>query len=246
MRSTSTIINTFINSFFPTRCILCEMLLDETSFSIGHSNMLAIMCTHCQCSIPTIESSCSKCSTPLIIESELCGVCLKQERYWHLCSSAFAYSSHISNLILLFKHQNNKKLINYFAQNIFETINESDTENCDFLCPVPMHPKRFALRGFNQSYELTKVLSRITSTPYLNLFSKTQETPQQASLDKKDREVSLKNSFLIKKQFLSTIRGSHIVLIDDVVTTGATTSELARILKIAKAKRVDVWCIART
>ncbi len=246
MQFTTSIFNLLLNSLSPSRCLLCKMLLDGDLSLANSNNDHTIICIHCQLSFPEIETSCSRCNTPLNTHSELCGICLKQERYWQQCTPAFSYSSSIADLILLLKHQNNNKLTEYFAQTIIEAIDEYQIESCDFLIPVPMHPKRFAKRGFNQSLQLTKALSLITGIPYINIFKKNEETPQQASLSKKQRETALKNNFHLKQRFLSILNNKRLVLIDDVVTTGATTSELARTLKIAKAKRVDVWCIART
>lgn len=238
------------DTLFPAKCLLCSMpqnqrhlndqLNDKLSSSKGY------ICHHCQLSLPEIHTACSKCCTPLNTDSELCGICIKQERYWQQCTSAFAYTQPIPHLIHQFKYQNKIELIDFFAQSMINSVDETLITPPELLLPVPIHPKRFAKRGYNQSSQLAKQTSLLTGIPYINAFIKNKETPQQASLDKKSREKTLKDNFSIKKRFLPLIKDKHLVIIDDVVTTGATSSELARMLKKAHAKRVDVWCIART
>ena len=226
-----------LKHLFPPKCLLCSMPL---GLSENH------VCIYCENSLPYIETGCSQCSTPMQIDEEICGVCLTTERYWQTCIAPFVYQPPISNFIHEFKFQNNKNHLAFFTRCMKLLAAESDQEMPDYLTFVPSHPKRFSQRGYNQSFKLTQALSKITDIPYIDSFNKVFETPQQISLSKKDRSIQLKNTFKIKDTSTTYIKNKHVTIIDDVVTTGSTSSELARILKIAKASRVDVWCIART
>jgi ComF family protein len=113
----------------------------------------------------------------------------------------------------------------------------------EVIIPIPLHPRRLAERGFNQALELARPISKALRIPlaYRN-FLRVRNTVTQTTLTKKYRAKNLKNAFVFKKYQAF----NHVALIDDVVTTGCTVNEMSRVLKKAGAKRIDVWCCART
>lgn len=110
------------------------------------------------------------------------------------------------------------------------------------LIPVPLHPARLKQRGYNQTVVLTKLLAKKLYLPYdLKSCQKTKNTPAQASLEKTKRYSNLHQAFKVR-----TLPYSHVVLVDDLLTTGSTANELALALKKTGIARVDIWCCART
>jgi ComF family protein len=110
------------------------------------------------------------------------------------------------------------------------------------LVPVPLHPRRERERGYNQAWELARVLGRELGIPVVaNLVLRTRETPPQASLDAAARRTNLVGAFALRR----APGVERIALVDDVLTTGATLGELARVLRAAGAGRVTAWTVAR-
>ena len=110
------------------------------------------------------------------------------------------------------------------------------------IIPVPLASSRFRARGFNQSTELARCIvehNRIEMRP--DVVSRTRETAEQAGLARAQRRKNVRGAFKV----LAPISGSHVAILDDVVTTGSTVNELARVLHRAGAKRIEVWAIAR-
>ena len=231
------IFTTLASYIFPSKCMLCQMQLTSNE---KHC------CEVCNTTLPYISTSCGKCSTPLTTAAQLCGFCLSTERHWELCISPFAYIEPLPELIQAFKYQNKNHTIDFFADSIIEATRSFTGPNPELLTFVPSHPLRFIDRGYNQSLLLTQLISKKTDAPYLCLFEKIKFTEQQTKLTQKKRIKAPKNTFRIKDSVRENIQKKHIAIIDDVVTTGSTCSELAKILKLAGASRVDVWSIART
>ena len=117
------------------------------------------------------------------------------------------------------------------------------------LVPVPLHAKKIRERGYNQSEELAKELSKVLQIPVIsNVLVKTKSTESQMTLKKEAREKNLLGAFAIKKCGTSDIphfSGKKIFIVDDVYTTGSTMNECAKILKQAGAKSIWGICIAR-
>ena len=231
------IFTTLFSNIFPSKCLLCQMPLISNE---KHC------CKTCDEGLPYIAEGCGKCSSPLSTAEELCGFCLSTERHWELCISPFAYIDPLPELIKAFKFQNKTHTINFFADSIIEATRNYDAFRPDVLTYVPSHPLRFIERGYNQSLLLTQAISKKIVIPYLPIFEKIKLTQQQTKLSQKKRIKEPKNTFRIKHSNRSNFQQKHIVIIDDVVTTGSTSAELAKTLKLAGASRVDVWCIART
>jgi len=112
----------------------------------------------------------------------------------------------------------------------------------NLIIPVPLHHKRELERGYNQSNLLALALTERLHIPLAQttLF-RILETPSQAGLTRKQRKKNLARAFAC-----SEIREKHIALVDDVVTTGSTVTEITKTLKQAGAETVDIWCICRT
>jgi ComF family protein len=112
----------------------------------------------------------------------------------------------------------------------------------DAILPVPLHKKRLIKRGFNQSLEITRAVAKEIQLPVLlKTVRRNRSTLAQTNLSKKDRQNNIKGCF----DLLRPPNHSHIVIIDDVITTGATVNELAKLLKISGVKTVGVWSLAR-
>jgi len=116
----------------------------------------------------------------------------------------------------------------------------------DMIIPIPLHPVRFWQRGYNQSAELARTLARKTNKLfYPEGLVRHKRTKQQVGLDATARRRNVATAFLVPKQALSEIENRHIVLVDDVFTTGATVRAAAQTLRMAGAARVDVITFSR-
>jgi len=113
----------------------------------------------------------------------------------------------------------------------------------DGMVPVPLHPRRFRSRGFNQARELARHLSRLTGVPVWCCLQRVRYTTVQASLNRTERLKNCQKAFCLNGDF--EISGARILLIDDVLTTGATVNECARVLKAAGARECRVLTVAR-
>jgi ComF family protein len=112
----------------------------------------------------------------------------------------------------------------------------------DYIIPVPLHPKRLYQRGFNQAQELAKPISKILNIGiHSNIVERFQNKPPQTTLSKKQRLKNMRDVF----RMANNAPQGHVLILDDVMTTGATTNELARMLKRKGASRVDIAVIAR-
>jgi ComF family protein len=117
----------------------------------------------------------------------------------------------------------------------------------DTLVPIPLSPQRLSERGYNQAWELTRSLARRLRIPACaDLLLRPMDTPHQVQLDRAQRQRNLRGAYALNEKRRSELQGSHVALVDDVMTTGATVREAAGTLLQSGARQVDVWVLART
>ncbi len=176
-----------------------------------------------------------------IVAPQLCGRCLKSTPGFDETHAPFRYDQSMRFLITQLKfhrsYKNARLLGNLLAQHIAEM---SELPEC--IIPVPLHSNRYFERSFNQSIEIARHVSKQLAIP-LDLTScvRSRDTRHQISLPAKKRRNNMKRAFSVIKP----LRYRHIAIIDDVMTTGATVSDLALALKQHGTARVDVWICAR-
>lgn len=244
----NTLFDSLLEWLIPSKCILCtaNFVISKEIYHLNSAHQRTL-CQHCIGSLSTITNACSVCNTP-IKTSGLCGVCIKNNRYWDCCYAAFEYNGSIKKLISNFKYYNNPALGKLLGNLLYKHIvNNYEKELPDYLLAVPMHRKQLQHRGFNQSFILCQTLSKSLNVPVINLIKKVKKTPAQKDLTSNERKKSLKNSFQIEKQFSKNISSiTKIALIDDVMTTGSTATEISKLLKKSGISVVEVWVLART
>jgi ComF family protein len=113
--------------------------------------------------------------------------------------------------------------------------------------PVPLSDARLRERGYNQAWELARRIARRTGTrAEASLLLRIRDTPHQLDLPPDARAGNVRGAFAIEPRRLGELRGRRVAVVDDVMTTGSTAGEIARVLKLAGAARVEVWVVART
>lgn len=134
-------------------------------------------------------------------------------------------------------------LANTFATLLLDKKLSQLNNKIDLIIPMPMHHARLKERGFNQALELARIISKKTQLRLdYSACQRTRLTPPQASLPLKERIKNIRGVFSCQQD----LRGLHIAIVDDVMTTGASLNELAKTLKQAGAAHVECWVIART
>jgi len=127
---------------------------------------------------------------------------------------------------------------------MYRAYQEEDAlHNCDVITPVPLYFTRKKERGYNQSELLARCLSKKSAIPYCRLLKRTRHTASQTLLSKSEREHNLDGAFAIRRN--KSVHGMHILLIDDVFTTGTTANQIAILLKEQGAKSVNIFTAAR-
>ena len=217
--------------YIPTICTLCNH---------PHRDHDAI-CKSCAQLLKPITHPCQICCRPLPSHDFLlCGLCLKNKPHFDRVITHYLFEEPLRSLLHALKYENALYLRRFLAQLMLDAYDENIAQ-ADCLIPIPLHPERMRQRGFNQAAELAKIIARKIHSPYnTKLCRKITNPLPQVGLNGKARETNLRHSFEVKK---STYQ--HVILIDDIITTGSTANEVARTLKHQGVMRVDVWCCAR-
>ena len=168
----------------------------------------------------------------------VCGACLDSPPRFEKVEAVFAYRPPVDTLIRAYKYHGRLAL----ARVLGELLAAEVALDVDVIVPAPLAPGRLAERGFNQALELARVVASATGSRLApDACRKTVDTPPQASLPWKERARNVRRTFVCDRDF----DGERVAVVDDVLTTGSTLNELARVLRKAGASSVRGWVIAR-
>ena len=224
---------------YPPSCTIC-------SASVGVGEYL---CAECEANVVRIVPPfCSKCSEPFdgaITTTFACANCAHRRLYFEAAVSAYRARGIVRHVILNFKYGKQIHLRHLVARWLVAAFDDERLRErrFDVIVPVPLHPARERERGFNQAELLAEWLSPHLSLPSHSALQRIHYTTTQTAFDRSERMQNLRGAFRLRKK--ADVRRLRVLLIDDVLTTGSTLSECARVLKHAGAKSVYAATAAR-
>lgn len=226
---------------YPGICTLCDAPgIDDLD-----------LCRGCLHDLPKNHHACLKCALPLPANpatSSVCGACLHPahrpacDQVW----AGFIYTGPMPWLVTQLKFHQRLPHARLFAElmwlQLARPLEHQPDALPDMMMPVPLHPQRFRERGFNQAVEIARPLAgRCGIRLDFSGLRRIKATERQSDLNQSDRRRNLKDAFECK----SNVRNKHIVLVDDVMTSGSTIEAAAKTLKQSGAARVSAWVTAR-
>lgn len=219
--------------WLPSRCAICKDWPHHP------------LCETCIGRFAQPQARCSTCALPLITPMRRCPDCLAQPQPLDLCLAAVPYAWPWVDLIGRFKFQEQAGWSGALAMLMLSTPWAEDLlDKADLVLPIPLSLQRLALRGYNQSWELARQLSAQKSDAHLLL--RTRDTPSQRLLPRRERLANLVGAFAVEPLRVGELRGKRVVLVDDVMTSGASLYTAARVLRQAGATDVSALVLART
>ncbi len=219
------------SSVYPSRCVLCGQPGND-----GRD-----LCSGCLSDLPSNLHPCRRCATSLTDGATVCGPCQRTPPPFEQSVIPFRYAPPLDYLLQQLKFHQQLHLAPLLAGLLAETIAARGIPLPDLILPVPLHRTRLRERGYNQALELAKPLSRELSLPLsITGIRRPRATPAQTSLQGKERRKNLRDAFAVTGKL-----PAHVAILDDVVTTGATVTELTRTLKKSGVERVEIWAVAK-
>lgn len=214
-----------LDAVLPPHCGLCHTEVDAP----------ATLCADCWQRISFVGPTlCACCGTPFDRDwgnDTLCAVCIEIRPTFDWARAAVLYDDAVRALILSLKHGDRHELTDLFSTWVMRA-GDDIWRNANVIIPVPLHWTRLWTRRFNQSALIAKAVGRLTNTPViLDAVTRTRRTSSQGGLGRKDRLRNVKRAFRVRANAVDVVREQHIVVIDDVLTTGATVSAVAESLK---------------
>ena len=224
----------------PSTCLLCHLTSQQS-----------LICSYCHDAILTERPCCLHCGCGLTNSQAFCGECLQHHFYFQQLHAIASYHPPFPEMIKQLKYSNQllyaDLLALLLADSIKQRYSQQQLQEIDYLIPVPLHIKKHRHRGFNQAQLISQALAKhIPLKVNQHAIIRNKYTEAQEGLSRAQRATNLKRAFSLSEEAIRSLQGKYIVLIDDVVTTGATINSLCQCLLDANVKRVDVWCICRT
>ncbi len=225
---------------YPPTCVLCG-----APGEAGRD-----LCAGCADDLPLIGAHCARCAQPFSISGtgmgRLCGRCQQAPPPFACCTAAFRYEEPLSSLVIDIKFRSKMNVIRLLGELLADALSAA-SERPDWqppaaIVPVPLHPRRLRTRGYNQALELARVVERRLDIPVNHrCCRRTRATQAQTTLNQRLRLINLRDAFEVIGPL-----PRHLAILDDVVTTGATVSELTQVLQRGGCEQVDIWTLART
>jgi ComF family protein len=201
------------------------------------------ICDGCHADLPWIDNACSRCATPVATElpsGVYCAACQLDPPPFSSAVAPLEYSFPLDAAIKAMKFRRKLFYAPAFAYILTHAMRQLPAD-IDGLLPVPLHWRRHAIRGFNQATEICRPLQRHAGLPFVENVVRKRATPYQSGLVAAHRQRNLRAAFSLRGSVVSR----HVLIVDDVITTGATCRQLARVLLDAGVDRVSVLAVAR-
>ena len=242
MTTLTTALRRLLHAVLPVPCASCDTTLDD--------DPVPFFCQTCWATVrPITGPACPLCGLPFASDltltyspGHLCQPCREQSPVFTRAWAGYHYEPPLQDAIHLFKYRGKVAL----AKTLGALLRESwrDRPEADLLMPVPLHPSRLRSWEYNQALLLADELNRALRLPlsYDNLV-RVRTTPPQTELTRTERLTNLRRCFALQRP--DAVAGKRILLIDDVMTTGATVNKCAKVLRKAGAAEVYVGVLAR-
>jgi len=239
------IVDGILNLLYPEDCLACSTPV--------HRSQDCGVCEDCwgkvlRLQIP--EPWCPSCGMPYLqadVEAiHLCGVCSVELPPFCAARAFGFYTAELARLILAFKFNGRQNLASLFAPLLGSTLLCSwGCGEVDLVIPIPLHQRRMRERGYNQAALLSRALTKLLGLPHSeSALTRVRPTPPQVGLSNAERAGNMRQAFRCPRP--AQVRGLHILLVDDVMTTGATVRSASEALVQAGARKVSVLTLART
>ncbi len=218
----------------PWTCLLCGAPGDK-----DHD-----LCPGCHAALPLNRYACQCCGIPLGTRIELpCGQCQRHPPPFQRTFAPLLYQPPVDYLLKELKFHHQLTVARLLGDWLGEMLVHRQTPLPECIIPVPLHPARLRERGFNQALELARPIARRCNIPLVTkAVRRIRHTTPQVQLDLKARRGNVRGAFSANQMVLSR----HVAVIDDVITTGNTITEVARVLRSAGVEEIEVWSCART
>ncbi len=227
MHPVKQLINQIMNQSIPGSCLLCA-----SDCGTG------LICRNCEADLPLSSiAHCPQCGEQTT-HGERCGACLIEAPHFDRTIALYSYEFPIDKIIRSFKYGHQLAVANWIGQRLSLRIDAP----IDVIVPLPLHPERLRERGFNQSVEIAAVIGKCLNLPvHRSTLKRSRATPHQTGLLPKERKKNVRGAFECNADYSN----KTILLLDDVMTTGATLNECARVLKQHGATSVIAAVAAR-
>jgi ComF family protein len=216
-----------LTALMPQDCLLCGTTSGET-----------LLCPDCRNELPRLPADLCPVCAELSPGGATCGACLSAPPHFDATMAIFRYGFPIDKMIHTFKYRSRTAMADFLA----DAMLNGSRPGGNLIVPLPLFPARLAERGFNQSVEIARPLACTLRLPMeLDGCIRSRNTTPQAMLPWKERRKNIRNAFECNVD----LTGKAVIVVDDVMTTGATLDEFARTLKAHGATRVTNWVVAR-
>ena len=227
---------------YPRKCLACKTDIKQSSVD----NLVCLPCfDSIKRNLPPFCHSCGRHLQKNNLTRNICPACLKTRLHFDRAFSPCVYEGVIKDLIHEFKYKGKDYLGRTLSRLMIEFIREYNLPMgyLDFIVPIPLHKARLREREFNQAQILSNHIAKEFKKETLSdILLKNRHTRTQTDLATDERLLNVRESFSLNKQ--KSLKGKGVLLVDDVLTTGATSSEAARVLKQAGANMVFVLTLA--
>lgn len=221
---------------YPRHCPICDTILPQSDGKI---------CLQCLEKLDYVkEPSCKKCGKKIhSMQKEYCVDCEKKEHFFESGYSLFTYNEKLKASIYRFKYKGRVEYADFYGEEIAKRLGKKISGwKPDALVPVPLHKSREYKRGYNQSYEIAKVIGKQLEIPVRNdLLYRVKKTVPQKELDENGRQNNLKKAFKLRQ---NDVKLNTIIIIDDIYTTGSTVDAVAVELLHAGVQKIHYIALA--
>ena len=205
------------------------------------------VCASCLDRFAAPVPRCRRCALPLVAAASVCGTCLTSPPPFDAALAAVDYRPPWDRLVTAFKFHGALDLAVVFADAIVGAERRRAAPRPTLVLPVPLAAARWRERGYNQAWELARRVARrlgLDAEPELVL--RLRETAHQLALPLAERAGNVRGAFAVEPRRRAELRGRHVAVVDDVMTTASTAAEIAAVLRQAGAATVEIWVLART
>ena len=221
-------------NLLPSQCAVCR------------SWSRARVCPACVARFATAHERCPRCALPTP-GAAVCGECLCDPPPFHRCIAALDYGFPWDGIVGALKFRDALDLAGVLASRMAEAVRDGAVALPSLVVPVPLSPGRLRERGYNQAWELARRVGPTLGVgTRARVLVRRRDTPRQSGLSRQQRMANVRGSFEVPPPERPLLRGRDIALVDDVMTTGATVREAARVLRESGARSVQVWVAGRT